>query len=215
MATPSAWNTIQLAKHVRPHWSGRRPGLTLRKPVAYCGAEDGRAGRRGVRFFCWWQYLKTYSMKTYSAKPADIERKWWLVDAEDVVLGRMAVIVADRLRGKHKAMYSPNLDCGDHVVVINADKVRMTGKKVQDKTYYWHTGYPGGIKSRTAAQILEGAHPDRVVRMAVERMLPKGPMGRIQFRKLKVYAGTEHPHAAQQPKVLDVAAMNPKNKRSA
>ncbi len=154
-------------------------------------------------------------MKTYSAKPADIERKWWLIDAEDVVLGRMAAVVADRLRGKHKPTYSPNLDCGDHVVVINADKVKLTGNKVQAKTYYWHTGYPGGIKSRTAGAILEGDHADRVVRKAVERMIPKGPLGRVQIRKLKVYTGTEHPHEAQQPAVLDLAAMNSKNKRSA
>ena len=154
-------------------------------------------------------------MKTYSAKPADIERKWWLVDAEDVILGRMAVVVADRLRGKHKPMYTPSLDCGDHVVVINAEKVKLTGNKLNDKTYYWHTGYPGGIKSRTADKILAGEHADRVVRKAVERMIPKGPLGRAQLRKLKVYAGTEHPHEAQQPAALDLAAMNPKNKRSA
>ncbi len=154
-------------------------------------------------------------MKTYSAKPSEIERKWWLVDAEDVVLGRMAVVIADRLRGKHKPMYTPNLDCGDHIVVINAEKVKLTGNKVKNKIYYWHTGYPGGIKSRTAEAILGGRHADRVVRKAVERMVPKGPLGRAQLRKLKVYTGTEHPHEAQQPAVLDVGAMNPKNKRSA
>ena len=154
-------------------------------------------------------------MKTYSAKPSEIERKWWLVDAEDVVLGRMAVVIANRLRGKHKPMYTPNLDCGDHIVVINAEKVKLTGNKVKNKTYYWHTGYPGGIKSRTAEAILNGKHADRIVRKAVERMVPKGPLGRAQLRKLKVYTGTEHPHEAQQPVVLDVGAMNPKNKRSA
>ncbi len=154
-------------------------------------------------------------MKTYSAKPAEIERKWWLVDAKDVVLGRMAVVIADRLRGKHKAMYTPNLDCGDHVVVINAEQVKLTGNKVQDKTYYWHTGYPGGIRSRTAEAILTGDHPDRVVRKAVERMIPKGKLGRAQLRKLKVYVGNEHPHEAQKPATLDLGALNPKNKRSA
>ena len=154
-------------------------------------------------------------MKTYSAKPSEIERKWWLVDAEDVVLGRMAAVIANRLRGKHKPMYTPNLDCGDHIVVINAEKVKLTGNKVKNKIYYLHTGYPGGIKSRTAGAILDGKHADRVVRKAVERMVPKGPLGRAQLRKLKVYTGTEHPHEAQQPAVLDVGAMNPKNKRSA
>ena len=154
-------------------------------------------------------------MKTYSAKPGDIERKWWVVDAEGLILERMAVVIADRLRGKHKPLYSPNLDCGDHVVVINAEKVRLTGRKLTNKTYYRHTGYPGGIKSRTAEEILAGKHPQRVVEKAVERMVPKGPMGRQQLRKLKVYAGAEHPHEAQSPEALDIGAMNPKNSRSA
>ncbi len=123
-------------------------------------------------------------MKTYSAKPSEIERKWWLVDAEDVVLGRMAVVIANRLRGKHKPMYTPNLDCGDHIVVINAEKVKLTGNKVKNKIYYWHTGYPGGIKSRTAEDILNGKHADRIVSKAVERMVPKVPMVRAQLRKL-------------------------------
>ncbi len=154
-------------------------------------------------------------MKTYSAKPSEVERRWWLVDAEDLVLGRLAVVVATRLRGKHKPMYTPNIDCGDHVIVVNAEKIRLTGKKRSDRKIYWHTGYPGGIKSRTVGQILDGNHPDRVVRKAVERMLPKTKMGRQQYRKLQVYTGSEHPHDAQQPQVLDIAAMNPKNKRSA
>ena len=154
-------------------------------------------------------------MKTYSAKPADVEAKWWIVDAEGVLLGRMAAIIADRLRGKHKPMYTPNIDCGDHVIVINAEKVRMTGNKRADKNYYWHTGYPGGIRSRTAANYLDGDKPDVVIRKAIERMLPKTKMGRAQYGKLKVYAGTEHPHEAQQPEALDLAAMNPKNKRGA
>lgn len=155
------------------------------------------------------------AMKTYSAKPTDVDRKWFLVDAEDLVLGRLAVVVADRLRGKHKPMFTPHIDCGDHVVIINAEKIRLTGNKRADKTYYWHTGYPGGIKSRTAEAILDGDHPERVVQKAVQRMLPKTKMGRQQFTKLKVYVGAEHPHDAQSPEVLDIGAMNRKNKRSA
>jgi large subunit ribosomal protein L13 len=155
------------------------------------------------------------SMKTYSARPADIAPAWVLIDAEDLVLGRLAVIVADRLRGKHKAMYTPHMDTGDHVVVINAEKVALTGKKREQKTYYWHTGYPGGIKERTADKILDGRYPERVIEKAVERMIPKGPLGRKQMRKLHVYAGTEHPHQAQSPAPLDVAKMNRKNSTEA
>ena len=125
-------------------------------------------------------------MKTYSAKPSEVEAKWWIIDAEGIVLGRMASIIAMRLRGKHKPMYTPNIDCGDHVVVINADKVRLTGKKREDKIYYWHTGYPGGIKNRTAGAVLDGAHPERVVTKAVERMISRNPLGRQQLRKLHV-----------------------------
>lgn len=154
-------------------------------------------------------------MKTYSAKPSEIEKKWYVIDAEGVVLGRMASIIATRLRGKHKPMYTPHLDCGDNIIVINADKVKLTGRKLADKKYYWHTGYPGGIKSRTAGAILGGKHPERVVVKAVERMISRNPLGRQQLRKLHVYKGAEHPHQAQNPEVLDVAAMNPKNKRSA
>jgi large subunit ribosomal protein L13 len=154
-------------------------------------------------------------MKTYSATPADIERKWLVVDADGVVLGRMAAIVAARLRGKHKPYFTPHLDCGDHVVIINADKVRLTGNKRRDKVYYRHTGYPGGIKSATAGEILDGAHPERVVEKAIQRMIPKGPLGREVLGKLRVYVGAEHPHEAQQPEILDVAAMNDKNKRGA
>jgi large subunit ribosomal protein L13 len=154
-------------------------------------------------------------MKTYSAKPSEVEAKWWIIDAEGVVLGRMASVIAMRLRGKHKPMYTPNIDCGDHVIVINADKVHLTGKKRSDKLYHWHTGYPGGIRSRTAENYLDGEKPDTVVRKAVERMLPKTKMGREQYRKLKVYAGSEHPHEAQSPEVIDLAAMNDKNKRGA
>ncbi|MEL0105962.1 MAG: 50S ribosomal protein L13 [Rhodospirillales bacterium] len=153
-------------------------------------------------------------MNTYSAKPQDVERKWLLIDAEDLVLGRLASIVSMRLRGKHKPMYTPHIDCGDHVVIINAEKVKLTGNnKRSDKQYYWHTGYPGGIKSRSAEQVLSGQHPERVVIKAVERMISRNPLGRQQMTKLHVYAGSEHPHEAQKPEVLDVAAMNPKNKR--
>jgi len=154
-------------------------------------------------------------MKTYSAKPADIEKKWFIVDAEGVVLGRLAVRVANILRGKHKPMYTPHMDCGDNVIVVNAGKVRLTGNKLAGKVYYRHTGHPGGIKERTAGQILEGKHPERVLLKAVERMVPDGPLGRQQMRNLRVYAGAEHPHEAQAPAVLDVGAENPKNRRSA
>ncbi|MAN79541.1 MAG: 50S ribosomal protein L13 [Rhodospirillaceae bacterium] len=154
-------------------------------------------------------------MKTYSAKPSEVEKGWFVVDAEGVVLGRLASVIASRLRGKHKPMYTPHIDCGDHIIVINAGKVRLTGNKLADKKYHYHTGYPGGIKTRTAGGILGGAHPERVVYKAVERMVTRNPLGREQMRKLHVYAGAEHPHAGQQPQVLDVASMNPKNKRSA
>lgn len=156
-------------------------------------------------------------MKTYSAKPQDIKREWLIIDAEGVVLGRLAAHVAKILRGKHKPTFTPHMDCGDHVVIINASKVKLTGgSKRSEKTYYWHTGYPGGIKERTAEAILSGRFPERVIEKAVERMLPKdSPLARDQFKKLRVYAGAEHPHEAQQPKTLDFAAMNPKNKRAA
>jgi large subunit ribosomal protein L13 len=154
-------------------------------------------------------------MKTYSAKPADIEKKWVVIDAEGVVLGRLASIIAMRLRGKHKATFTPHMDMGDNVIVVNADKVQMTGNKRAEKTYYWHTGYPGGIKSRTAKQILEGKFPERVLFKAVQRMMPGGPLTRKQLTNLRVYAGGEHPHTAQNPEVVDVRAMNPKNTRSA
>ncbi|MFN3938055.1 MAG: 50S ribosomal protein L13 [Gemmobacter sp.] len=154
-------------------------------------------------------------MKTYTATPAEIEKKWILIDAEGVVLGRLASIVAKILRGKHKPTFTPHMDMGDNVIVINADKVQMTGSKRDDKRYYWHTGYPGGIKFRTARQVLEGKHPERVVTKAVERMISRNSLGRQQMTNLRVYAGAEHPHVAQQPEVLDVKALNPKNTRSA
>ena len=138
-----------------------------------------------------------------------------MVDAEDIVLGRLAAVIATRLIGKHKPSYTPHMDCGDNVIVINAEKVKLTGNKRDDKTYYRHTGYPGGIRSRTPASIFAGPTPELVVSLAIQRMIPKGPLGRKQLSNLKVYAGSDHPHEAQQPEILDVAAMNPKNKRSA
>ncbi|MEO0959920.1 MAG: 50S ribosomal protein L13 [Pseudomonadota bacterium] len=154
-------------------------------------------------------------MKTYSAKPADIEKKWVVIDAEGVVLGRLASLIAMRLRGKHKATFTPHMDMGDNVIVINAEKVKLTGNKRRDKTYYWHTGHPGGIKSRTADQLLDGKYPERVVTQAVKRMMPGGPLTRRQLTHLRVYAGGEHPHEAQAPETVDIAAMNPKNTQSA
>jgi large subunit ribosomal protein L13 len=153
-------------------------------------------------------------MKTYNIKPAEVEKKWLLIDAEGVTLGRLASLIALRLRGKNKPTYTPHVDCGDNVIVINADKVRITGKKKKFDIFYWHTGFPGGIKGRSKGQILEGKHPERVLEKAVERMMPKdSPLARKQMSNLRVYAGTDHPHEAQQPEVLDVAALNPKNKR--
>ena len=154
-------------------------------------------------------------MSTFSAKPAEIEKKWVLIDAKGLVVGRLASIIAMRLRGKHLPIFTPHVDCGDNVIVINADKVVLTGRKRDQKVYYHHTGYPGGIKERTAKFILEGRFPERVVEKAVERMLPRGPLGRQQLSNLRVYGGAEHPHIAQTPAVLDVAAMNRKNVRSA
>lgn len=150
-------------------------------------------------------------MQTYSAKASEITKKWVLIDAEGLVVGRLAAIVATRLRGKHKAMFTPHMDCGDNVIIVNADKIVLTGNKMKDKIYYWHTGYIGGIKERTPEKYLSGRTPTRVVEKAVERMLPRGPLGRRQLSNLRVYVGTEHPHAAQQPEVLDVAALSPKN----
>jgi large subunit ribosomal protein L13 len=153
-------------------------------------------------------------MKTFSATPADIEKKWIIIDAEGVVLGRLASIIAIRLRGKHKPTFTPHMDMGDNVIVINADKIQLTGKKRSDKIYYWHTGHPGGIKQRSAEQILEGKFPERVVEKAVKRMLPGNRLSRVQMTNLRIYAGAEHPHEAQNPEVLDVKAMNSKNTRS-
>jgi large subunit ribosomal protein L13 len=152
-------------------------------------------------------------MRTYSAKPADVERKWYVIDADGVVLGRLASVIATRLRGKHRPIFTPHVDCGDNIIVVNAEKVRLTGRKREEKVFYWHTGHPGGLKKRTVAQILDGKHPERVVMKAVERMVPRSPLGRQVMRKLRVYTGADHPHESQQPELLDVAAMNPKNKR--
>jgi large subunit ribosomal protein L13 len=150
---------------------------------------------------------------TYSAKAADVQKDWIVVDAEGVVLGRLASIIALRLRGKHKPSYTQHIDDGDNVIVINAEKVRLTGNKAKADIFYWHTGYPGGIKGKSKGEILAGQHPQRVVEKAVERMLPEGPLARKQLKNLKVYAGKDHPHEAQSPKVVDIAGMNPKNKR--
>ena len=156
--------------------------------------------------------MKALMKTTRSAKPREVEKKWHLIDAEGLVVGRLAVIVADLLRGKHKPSFTPHVDCGDNVVVINADKIRFTGKKLGQKVYYKHTGYAGGIKETTPAKVLEGRFPERVLEKAVERMIPRGPLGRQQMRNLRIFAGAEHDHAAQNPEVLDVAAMNRKNK---
>ncbi|HYD29774.1 MAG TPA: 50S ribosomal protein L13 [Azospirillaceae bacterium] len=154
-------------------------------------------------------------MKTLSLKPSEIDKKWILVDADGLVLGRLASILANILRGKHKPTYTPHMDCGDNVIVVNAEKVRLTGNKAKDDIFYWHTGFPGGIKQRSKGQILAGRYPERVIIKAIERMVPRGPLGRQQMSNLRVYAGPAHPHEAQQPVVLDVASLNPKNKRSA
>ena len=154
-------------------------------------------------------------MSTYSAKAADIEKKWILIDAKGLVVGRLATIVAMRLRGKHKPTFTPHVDCGDNVIIVNAEKVVLTGRKREQKIYYHHTGHIGGIKERTARSILEGKFPERIVEKAIERMLPRGPLARVQLGNLRVYAGPDHPHAAQSPEKLDIAAMNRKNSRSA
>lgn len=153
-------------------------------------------------------------MSTYSAKAADVDKKWVMIDATDLVVGRLASIVAKRLRGKHKPTYTPHVDCGDNVVVINAAKVVLTGRKREQKVYHHHTGYIGGIKERSAKSILEGRFPERIVEKAVERMLPRGPLARRQLANLRVYPGPDHPHEAQKPETLDVGIMNRKNRRA-
>jgi large subunit ribosomal protein L13 len=156
--------------------------------------------------------MKALMKTTKAAKPHEVEKKWHLIDADGLVVGRMASIVANILRGKHKPSFTPHVDCGDNVIIINADKVRFTGKKREQKVYYKHTGYPGGIKGITAAKVLDGRFPERVIEKAIERMIPRGPLGRDQMRNLRVFSGAEHTHAAQNPEVLDIAAMNRKNK---
>ena len=151
---------------------------------------------------------------TQSLKPAEVSKAWVLIDADGLVLGRLASIIADRLRGKHKPQFTPHVDCGDNIVVVNAEKVKLTGNKATQSVFYWHTGFPGGIKGRTMQERLSSAHPERVLEKAVERMITRGPLQREQMRHLHVYQGPAHPHDGQQPKPLDVAAMNPKNKRA-
>lgn len=153
-------------------------------------------------------------MKTFSAKPAEVANGWLLIDAEGLVVGRVASLIASYLRGKHKPIFTPHVDCGDNVIVINADKVRFTGRKLTQKHYYKHTGYAGGIKEVRADKVLDGRFPERVLVKAVERMVPRGPLGRAQMARLKAYAGATHPHAGTNPVTVDVAALNPKNKRT-
>ena len=150
---------------------------------------------------------------TPSLKPREVNKGWTLIDAEGLVLGRLASIIASRLRGKHKPQFTPHVDCGDNIIVVNAEKVRVTGNKAEQSMFYWHTGYPGGIKGRSIRQRLESAHPERVIEKAVERMITRGPLQRAQMRHLHIYKGAEHPHDGQQPVKLDVAAMNRKNTR--
>ena len=152
---------------------------------------------------------------THSSKAADVEKKWIVIDAAGLVVGRLASIIALRLRGKHKASFTPHVDDGDNIIVVNAEKIVLTGRKREKKVYFHHTGYIGGIKERSAKSILEGRFPERIVEKAVERMLPRGPLGRRQLGNLRVYKGTEHPHAAQTPTAFDVAMLNPKNARRA
>jgi large subunit ribosomal protein L13 len=152
---------------------------------------------------------------TYSAKTADVDKKWIVIDAAGLIVGRLASLVALRLRGKHKASFTPHIDNGDNIIIVNAEKIVLTGRKRDQKVYYHHTGYPGGIKERSAKLILEGRFPERIVEKAVQRMLPRGPLGRKQLGNLRVYKGPNHPHEAQNPTVVDIAALNRKNSRSA
>ncbi|MBQ8482127.1 MAG: 50S ribosomal protein L13 [Alphaproteobacteria bacterium] len=154
-------------------------------------------------------------ISTHTTKPSDIQRKWYVIDAQGVVLGRLSAEIAKILRGKNKPYFTPNLDCGDYVIVINAEKVKLTGKKLSDKHYYQHTGYIGSVKDTTAGRVLNSKFPERVIQKAVERMISRNPLGRQMMTKLKVYAGENHPHTAQNPEVWDIASQNAKNKRSA
>lgn len=151
---------------------------------------------------------------TLSLKPAEVQKDWTLIDAEGLVLGRLAVVIANRLRGKHKPQFTPHVDCGDNIVVINADKVKLTGKKMDKAILYYHTGFAGGIRGRSIRQRLDSKNPEAVLEKAVERMITRGPLQRAQMKHLHVYVGASHPHDGQQPKPLDVAAMNTKNQRA-
>lgn len=153
-------------------------------------------------------------MKTFSAKVGEVEKQWVLIDAQGLVVGRLAALIASRLRGKHTPTYTPHIDTGDNIVVINADKVVLTGAKLDQRQFHWHTGYPGGIKSRTSRQLLEGRYPERVLENAVRRMMPGGPLSRALMGNLRIYAGDAHPHEAQQPVKLDVASLNVKNAKA-
>ena len=152
-------------------------------------------------------------MKTISIKPSDVKKNWILIDADGLVLGRLASHVANVLRGKNKPHFTPHVDCGDNVIIINAEKIHLTGLKRENKTYYWHTGYPGGIKSRTAGQLIKGEFPERVLQKAIERMISRTPLGRDQLRKLYIYKGENNPHHGQKPEVMDIASLNPKNSK--
>jgi large subunit ribosomal protein L13 len=152
-------------------------------------------------------------MRTFNAKMGEVDKKWIVIDASGLVVGRLAALIATRLKGKHKAIYTPHVDCGDNIIVVNADKVVFTGKKYEDKTYYWYSGYPGGLKEKSPRMIMEGRYPERVIQKAVERMLARGPLGRVIMGNLKVYKGPSHPHAAQNPTPLDVAKLSRKNVR--
>jgi len=156
---------------------------------------------------------KSVQTTGFSLRHQDVKKQWVIVDAEGAILGRLAASIATMLRGKHRPTFTPSVDCGDNVIVINAEKVQMTGHKMEEKEFHYHTGHPGGIKTRTRAQIIAGAHPERVIEKAVERMMPRGPLGNRQMGNLKVYAGKDHPHAAQNPKAIDFAARNNKNKK--
>lgn len=154
-------------------------------------------------------------MKTYSAKPSEVTRGWYVIDAENIVLGRLASFIAMRLRGKHKTLFTPHIDCGDNIIVVNCEKIALTGKKATDKKFYYHTGHPGGIKERVAGTTLAGPHPERVLEKAVERMITRSPLGRAQMKKLHIYKGAEHPHAGQAPEAIDFGVRHRMNKRSA
>ena len=165
------------------------------RPPSISGTEDDVCSRE--------PNAKRFAMKTFSAKPAEVVHEWFVIDATDKVLGRVASEVALRLRGKHKAIYTPHVDTGDFIVIVNADKIRVTGNKAEDKVYYRHTGHPGGIYG-TKFKDMQAKHPGRAIEKAVKGMLPKGPLGYAMIKKLKVYAGASHPHTAQQPKALEI-----------